>query len=70
MLDAAAKSVAQQANPTTLGASLLPDVANLRAVSASVAEAVYAAVDDAVATKTHDSVVQAILDRMWLPEYK
>ncbi len=70
MLDAAAKSVARQANPTTTGASLLPDVENLRAVSAAVAEAVYhAAVADGVAAKTHDSVVQAILDIQWLPHY-
>ena len=44
---------------------------NLRAISAAVAEAVYhAAVKDGVATKTPDSVVQAILDTRWLPEYQ
>jgi malate dehydrogenase (oxaloacetate-decarboxylating) len=70
MLDAAAKAVAGQANPTGHGASLLPDIAKLRAVSAAVAEDVYhAAVADGVATKTHDSAVQAILDTMWLPKY-
>jgi malate dehydrogenase (oxaloacetate-decarboxylating) len=70
MLDAAAKAVAQQANPTTQGGALLPDVQNLRAVSATVAEAVYqAAVNDRVATKTHDNIVQAILDTMWVPKY-
>ena len=70
MLDAAAKAVARQADPTSPGAGLLPDVTNLRAVSAGVAEAVYhAAVEDGVATKKHDNVVQAILDTMWLPEY-
>jgi malate dehydrogenase (oxaloacetate-decarboxylating) len=70
MLDAAAKSVAARANPTGRGAALLPDIANLRAVSAAVAEDVYhAAVDDGVATKTHDSAVQAVLDTMWLPHY-
>ena len=43
---------------------------NLRAISAVVAEAVYhAAVEDGVATKTPESVVQAILDTRWLPEY-
>ena len=42
----------------------------LRAVSATVAEAVYhAAVNDGVATKTHDHIVQAILDTMWVPKY-
>ena len=63
MLDAAAKAVAQQADPTPPGAALLPDVKDLRAISAVVAEAVYhAAVEDGVATKTPESVVQAILD--------
>jgi malate dehydrogenase (oxaloacetate-decarboxylating) len=70
MLDAAAKAVAHQADPASPGASLLPDVANLRATSAVVAEAVYhAAVDDGVATKNRDNVVQAILDGMWVPAY-
>jgi malate dehydrogenase (oxaloacetate-decarboxylating) len=71
MLDASAKAVARHADPTSPGAGLLPDVTNLRVVSAVVAEAVYhAAVADGVATKKYDDVVQAILDTMWLPEYK
>jgi malate dehydrogenase (oxaloacetate-decarboxylating) len=71
MLDATAKAVARQADPTTPGAGLLPDVENLRAISAVVAEAVYAAaVEDGVATKTPENVVQAILDTRWLPEYE
>jgi malate dehydrogenase (oxaloacetate-decarboxylating) len=71
MLEASAKAVARQADPTSPGAGLLPDVTNLRVVSAVVAEAVYhAAVADGVATKRHDNVVQAILDTMWVPEYK
>jgi malate dehydrogenase (oxaloacetate-decarboxylating) len=70
MLDAAAKALAREADPTTLGAALLPEVKNLRALSAVVAEAVYhAAVDDGVATKNPDNVAQAIIDTMWLPEY-
>jgi malate dehydrogenase (oxaloacetate-decarboxylating) len=73
MLHAAAKAVAQQANPTNPGDSLLPDVQNLRAVSTAVAEAVYhAAVEDGVATKTHGDVQdvrQAVLDTMWRPVY-
>ncbi len=70
MLGAAARAVAQQANCTGPGASLLPDVVNLRTVSAVVAEAVYhAAVADGVATQTHDDAVQAIPDTMWLPTY-
>jgi malate dehydrogenase (oxaloacetate-decarboxylating) len=71
MLDAAAKAVARQANPTAPGAALLPDLKNLRAISAVVAKAVYhAAVADGVATKTHEDLVQTILDTMWLPDYE
>ncbi|MBS4726958.1 NAD-dependent malic enzyme [Mycobacterium sp. SM1] len=70
MLDAAAKAIARQSNPTIRGGALLPDVQNLRAVSAIVAEAVYgAAVGDGVATKTHDNVGQTITDAMWVPKY-
>jgi malate dehydrogenase (oxaloacetate-decarboxylating) len=70
MLDAAAKAVAQGADPMASGGALLPGVENLRAVSATVAKAVYhAAVDDGVATITHDNIVQAVLDTMWAPEY-
>ena len=71
MLDAAAKAVAQQADPNPPGAALLPDVKDLRAISAVVAESVYrAAVEDGVATKTPESVVQAILDTTWVPRYE
>jgi malate dehydrogenase (oxaloacetate-decarboxylating) len=70
MLHSAAKAVARQADPRTLGDSLLPDVQNLSAVSTAVAEAVYhAAVQDGVATQTHDDVTQALLDTRWLPKY-
>jgi malate dehydrogenase (oxaloacetate-decarboxylating) len=70
MFVAAAKAVARQADPAPIGAAVLPSIANIRQISASVAEAVYhAAVEDGVATKTSDNVVQSILDTMWLPEY-
>jgi malate dehydrogenase (oxaloacetate-decarboxylating) len=70
MLHAAAKAVARQASPANPGDSLLPDVQNLCAVSAAVAEAVYhAAVEDGVATKTHGDVAQAVQDTMWAPKY-
>jgi len=70
MLDAAAKALGRQVDPATPGAALLPDVKNLRAISAVVAEAVYAAaVKDGVASKTPNNVVQAIADTMWVPEY-
>jgi malate dehydrogenase (oxaloacetate-decarboxylating) len=71
MLDAAAKAVAQQADPTPRGAALLPDVKNLREISAAVAEAVYhAAVDEDIATKIHDDVAQTVRDTMWTPQYR
>jgi malate dehydrogenase (oxaloacetate-decarboxylating) len=70
MLEAAAKAVAAEADPTAPGAALLPNVKNLRALSAVVAEAVYAAAHaDGVATHKPDNVVQAIADTMWQPCY-
>jgi len=70
MLQAAAKAIAQRADPTTPGASLLPDVQNLCAISATVAEAVYhAAVAEGVATRTHDDITQAVHDTIWVPTY-
>jgi malate dehydrogenase (oxaloacetate-decarboxylating) len=69
-MQAAAKAVAAQTDPTSPGAALLPNVKNLRALSAVVAEAVYAAAHaDGVATKSPDNVVQAIADTMWQPTY-
>lgn len=70
MLQAAAKAVVAQARPSKLGDSLLPDVQNLRETSTAVAQAVYrAAVDDGVATTTHDDVAKAVADAMWAPVY-
>jgi len=70
MLDAAAKAVAAQADPTSPGASLLPDVRNLRAVSVAVASDVYrAAHHDGVATRSPADVGQAIRDTMWVADY-
>jgi malate dehydrogenase (oxaloacetate-decarboxylating) len=70
MLEAAAKAVAREADISTPGAALLPNVRNLRALSAVVAEAVYTAAHaDGVATKKPDDVVQAIADTMWQPCY-
>jgi malate dehydrogenase (oxaloacetate-decarboxylating) len=70
MLQAAAKVVAAEADPSGPGAALLPNVRNLRALSAVVAEAVYdAAHADGVATRKPDNVVQAIADTMWQPTY-
>jgi malate dehydrogenase (oxaloacetate-decarboxylating) len=70
MLEAAATAVAREADVSTPGAALLPNVRNLRALSAVVAEAVYAtAHTDGVATKKPADVVQAIADTMWQPRY-
>ena len=70
MLQAAAKAIVHQACPTNAGDSLLPDVRNLREISTAVAEAVYhAAVEDAVATKTHADVARAVAGAMWAPVY-
>jgi malate dehydrogenase (oxaloacetate-decarboxylating) len=70
MLEAAATAVAREADVSTPGAALLPNVRNLRALSAVVAQAVYAAAHaDGVATNKPDDVVQAIADTMWQPRY-
>lgn len=70
MLQAAAKAIVRQASPANPGDSLLPDVQNLRDISAAVAEAVYrAAVEDGVATREHDDVRQAVHHAMWRPVY-
>ncbi|MCF8589037.1 NAD-dependent malic enzyme [Gordonia sp. HY366] len=70
MLLAAAKAVADQVDPTALGASLLPAVDNLRASSATVALAVAKqAIEEGVSTTNHDNLVQAVEDAMWQPVY-
>lgn len=70
MLLAAAEAVAGQVDVSERGASLLPDVENLRASSATVAVAVAkAASADGVATRTQADVVQAVQDAMWQPVY-
>ena len=71
MLLAAARAVASQVDPTRRGASLLPDVENLRASSATVAVAVAGqAAQDGVATVEHADLVQAVQDAMWQPVYE
>ncbi len=71
MLSAAAKAVASKTDPTGPGAAVLPDMENLQEISTAVAAAVYhAAVKDGVATKSHENLVQAILNTMWIPEYQ
>ena len=70
MLLAAAEAVASQVDPMARGASLLPEVANLRASSATVAVAVAKqAAKDRVATVEPADLVQAVQDAMWQPVY-
>jgi malate dehydrogenase (oxaloacetate-decarboxylating) len=55
---------------TTPGASLLPDVENLRASSATKAVTVVrAVVADGVAAREAGNVIQAVQDAMWQPVY-
>lgn len=71
MLLAAAEAVAGQVDPTSVGASLLPAVDDLRASSATVAIAVAKqAAADGVATKKYENLVQAVQDAMWQPVYQ
>ncbi|WP_030608279.1 NAD-dependent malic enzyme [Streptomyces sclerotialus] len=70
MLRAAAEAVAGQVTTGEPGAPLLPEVANLRASSATVAVAVVrAAAEDGVAAVVPEDPVQAVQDAMWQPEY-
>ncbi|WP_329320013.1 MULTISPECIES: NAD-dependent malic enzyme [unclassified Streptomyces] len=70
MLIAAAEAVAGQVDVSAPGASLLPEVENLRASTATTAVAVVrAAQAEGVATAKIDNVVQAVQDAMWQPAY-
>ena len=70
MFTAAAKTVAEQVNAKQPGASLLPHVENLRAVSATVAvEVAKAAAAEGLARAHLTDVVQQVQDAMWQPVY-
>jgi len=70
MLMAAARAVASLVNPTQPGASLLPLVENLRAVSATVAvEVAKTAAAEGLARAQLTDVVQQVRDAMWQPVY-
>jgi malate dehydrogenase (oxaloacetate-decarboxylating) len=70
MLMAAAKAVGSLVDAHLPGASLLPHVENLRAVSATVAVAVArAAAADGLARVQLTDVVQQVQDAMWQPGY-
>ncbi|HMD23450.1 MAG TPA: oxaloacetate-decarboxylating malate dehydrogenase, partial [Streptosporangiaceae bacterium] len=70
MLRAAAAAIAEQADASQPGAPLLPVVRDLRASSATLAEAVVrAAVADGVAVFNPTNPAQAVQDAMWRPAY-
>lgn len=71
MLNAAALAVAQLVEVQGPGSPLLPEIADIRATSASVAVAVVQqAVDEGVARYIPDNPLQAVLDSMWKPRYR
>lgn len=70
MIAASARAVASMGRAKQRGASLLPGIQELRAVSATVALAVAsAAAADGVATRPLEDPVQNIFASMWLPAY-
>jgi malate dehydrogenase (oxaloacetate-decarboxylating) len=71
MLLAASESIAAMVDVNLPGAGLLPDVENLRAVSATVAVAVArAAVEEGVAQADLPDPIQAVQDAMWQAVYR
>ncbi|WP_062430066.1 NAD-dependent malic enzyme [Herbidospora daliensis] len=71
MLQAAAEAVAGLVDPTLPGASLLPQVDNLREISATVAVAVARqAEQEQLARTTLRDPVQQVQDTMWHPRYR
>ncbi|GAB3623958.1 oxaloacetate-decarboxylating malate dehydrogenase [Mariniluteicoccus endophyticus] len=70
MIAAAARAVAEMTDATKRGSALLPSMAHLRAVSATVALRVAeAAAEEGVATVELENPIQDIYDKMWKPNY-
>ncbi len=70
MFTTAAQAVADQVNAKQPGASLLPQVDNLRSVSATVAvEVARRAASEQLARVELTNVIQQVQDAMWQPEY-
>ncbi len=70
MLLAAANAVAALSDAQQLGASLLPQVQDLRPVSASVAvEVARAAVLEGLSHASVDDLIHLVHEAMWQPEY-
>jgi malate dehydrogenase (oxaloacetate-decarboxylating) len=71
MFAAAADAVAGLVDVSTPGASLLPQVENLREVSATVAVAVAKrALEEGLAQVPLTDPVQQVQDAMWQPQYR
>jgi malate dehydrogenase (oxaloacetate-decarboxylating) len=71
MFMAAASAVSSLVTVFQLGASLLPQMDDLRSVSLTVAAAVAEAADgEGLAGVTLDDLVQQVQDAMWQPEYR
>jgi malate dehydrogenase (oxaloacetate-decarboxylating) len=71
MLLAASEAIAALVDVSRPGAGLLPEVENLRAVSATVAVAVASrAVADGVAQADLPEPVQSVQDAIWQAEYR
>ncbi|WP_433515795.1 NAD-dependent malic enzyme [Nonomuraea sp. CA-143628] len=71
MLQAAAEAVGRMVDVSTPGASLLPQVDNLREVSASVAVAVAdKAAEEHLARTDLRNTIQQVQDTMWQPTYR
>lgn len=71
MFYASAAAIAGMVDTGRPGAALLPEVEDLRTVSATVATAVIkAAIEDGVAENEPDDVIQAVQDAMWHPVYR
>jgi malate dehydrogenase (oxaloacetate-decarboxylating) len=71
MLLAASEAIARLVDVSRPGAGLLPEVQNLRVVSATVAVAVARrAADDAVAQADLPDPMQAVQEAMWQATYR
>lgn len=70
MIAAAAKAVASAVTDRRRGASLLPDMTQLRAISARVAVAVAdVAAEEGLAERHLDNAIQQVYEAMWQPSY-
>lgn len=71
MLAAAASAVSSMVTVNQPGASLLPQLDDLRSVSVTVAAAVAEAADaEGLAQVKLDDIIQQVQDAMWSPEYR